>query len=68
MQALRSGDWVMVGKPNCWSYILSGVWQPGRHFYWPWNFIPRNVPLSSLMPPPGWEIIKFPLGQRIFLP
>ena len=68
MTALRNGDWVMVGAPNLVRYVFSGVIQPGRHFQWPWNFIVRNVPPSTLSHPPGREAIKYILCQRIYLP
>jgi RHS repeat-associated protein len=68
MTGLRPGvDWVMTGGPTWRNYILSGVWQPGGHFAWPGNYVTMVVPTASLAAPPGWQIIKVILGQRIYL-
>jgi len=65
MTGLRNMDWVMNGAPNLVRYVFSGVIERG---YLPWNFIVRNVPAGSLFAPPGWEVIKWALGQRIYIP
>ena len=68
---LQDGDFVMKGDPSLSNYLLSGKFQPS---WMPGNNIPATfksgesfyVPKSSLSYPSGWEIIKAPLGQRIY--
>jgi len=75
---LKSGRWVMKGGPTKANFWKSGL--PGPKVYWskkfPFlkfkkskadftNFITDKVPASSVNLPPGPEVIKAPLGQRI---
>jgi len=69
-EGLQSGDWMMKGEANWSNYILSGKFDPG-----PWNQFASFssgseylVPGSTLYWPPGWEVFKGLLGQRIYLP
>ncbi len=59
---VQSGQWVMTGGPSTRNWIMSGA----SHL--PWNSTTTVVPKAALKPPPGWEIIKYPIGQRIYKP
>ena len=67
MTTLRPYDWVQIGRPSFWNYIRSGKWQPGEHFALPSNCVSTGVSQSAIRSPPGWEVIKYPLGQRIYV-
>lgn len=68
-----TGRWVMVGSPNWWTYIRSGVWQPGwmnelcgGSYPYPYNnYLSCQVNGACLRWPGGWEWWKGLIGQRI---
>ncbi len=75
---LKPGRWVMLGGPTKWNFWKSGLAGPKVFFQkkFPFfnirksnadfsNFITDNVPVERLQLPPGPEIIKAPLGQRV---
>jgi hypothetical protein len=75
---LNPGRWVMKGEPTKWNFWKSGLPGPKvvRTSQFPYfriqksqadfsNFITDKVPTSSLQLPPGPEVIKAPLGQRV---
>jgi hypothetical protein len=75
---LNPGRWVMKGEPTKWNFWKSGLPGPKvvRTSKFPYfrvqksqadfsNFITDEVPTSSLKLPPGPEVIKAPLGQRV---
>ena len=74
----NSGRWVMKGGPTKVNFWKSGLPGPKvvKSSKFPYfhiqksqadfsNFITKEVPRTSLKLPPGPEIIKAPLGQRI---
>ena len=75
---LDSGRWVMKGGPTKVNFWKSGLPGPKvvRSNEFPFfriqksqadfsNFTTGEVPTSSLKLPPGAEVIKAPLGQRV---
>ena len=70
-EGLKSGDFVMKGDASRVNYYLSGkfqpAWMPGKNI--PASFdsgVEYSVPRISLSYPRGLEILKTPLGQRIY--
>lgn len=72
-EGLESGDFVMKGGVNWWTYIRSFKWQPGfGNQFAPYAFgRAYGVPVSSVRWPTGWGIdgwVKGIFGQRIYRP
>ena len=75
---LNPGRWVVKGGPSKWNYWKTGLAGPKVSFQnkYPFfkvkkskadfsNFKTDELPSTSLKLPPGAEIIKAPLGQRV---
>ena len=74
---LKPGRWVMLGERTKLNYHGSGLSGP-KLYLDPVELVPSNIPYensitdsvlkSSLAYPPGWEVIKAILGQRVIKP
>lgn len=71
-KSLKMGDWVMKGRVNRVTYWKTGKgqpkWVPGNNTPVPYKQGHEfRVPESMLRLPSGWQVIKAPLGQRIYV-
>ncbi len=64
---LYPGMWVQIGTPTVGNWFRSGMAQRVPYdTYRTGAIVIPEVPKSSLSYPPGWEVVKAILGQRIF--
>ncbi|MFQ3611371.1 MAG: RHS repeat-associated core domain-containing protein, partial [Fimbriimonadales bacterium] len=66
---IMPGQWVQIGLPSVGTWIRPGMVQYLSYTeYMSKIYILGNVPKSALAPPPGLQIWKWTLGQRIYRP